>query len=184
MVWGATPYRIHPKQRPDFEFSLLLEGSVTLTDAAGNDVVVRAGDAFVLPPRFTYQWGQHEPVLKYALSYMPPDPVAEGLVFTPLWASILETPPAADRVRTLFEEPTGRFQVVLLNCHGSGPAQAIPAGKSLATVVKGRVTISEGTGDRLALTTGQSAFIAADQACMVRSDQSADLLVCIVHPHL
>lgn len=181
VVWGATPYRILPKQRPDFEFSILLEGEVILTEGDGSDTIVSAGDAFVLPASCTYQWGQNVPVLKFALSYRPSEPAPEGCVFTPMRAEVLEADGDVADERVVFEEPDGRFRVTVRNLD-AGSLFAMGPGKSLVRVVKGSVSLAEERGQALALGTGETAFVSTDTVLEVEAISPARLLVCTVRP--
>lgn len=73
LAWAATPYRIHPKTRPDLEISLILQGHLRLSlPDSGQDLALGPGDILVLPPGQTYVWDQGAPLLKYALSLAPP----------------------------------------------------------------------------------------------------------------
>jgi uncharacterized cupin superfamily protein len=180
VVWGATPYRIHPKQRADFEFSLLLEGKFTLTDGEGNDTHLYAGDAFVLPPGFTYQWGQDVPVLKYALSFTPPVPPALGLLFTPFTASDLADPAPIVGQCLLFGEPSGRFRVTLEDIAVGDPARQLGRDHTVLSVISGAVTLAEAGADTRQLGQGQTAFISAGTACTLSAQAPARLLACTV----
>jgi uncharacterized cupin superfamily protein len=134
----------------------------------------------VLPAGFTYQWGQHEPVLKYALSYTPATPAGPGSVFTPMRAAALRGHGPLAAPLTLFAEPSGRFRAVLADC---GPGRAplvIPAGETLLTAVSGSPTVAEVGGDTLALAPGQSALVAASGPVTVNASGAARVLFCTV----
>lgn len=179
VVWGATPYRIHPKQRPDFEFSVLLEGSVILTDGEGRDTVVSAGDAFVLPAAFTYQWGQTEPVLKYALSFKPSQPAAPGAIFTPFRRTSLLARDA-EGAGVLFEAVDGRFRVVR-RAFGDGLATAeLDAGQTLLTVLDGEISVAEHGRAAVAIKAGEAAFVDTRAASKIEARQPARLIACTV----
>jgi len=182
VVWGATPYRIRPKQRPDFEFSILLEGEVVLTAGDGTDTVVSAGDAFVLPPSFTYQWGQTVPVLKFAVSFTPARPAAPGSVFTPIRLASLMAEVIGASEQVLFEEPTGRFRVIRRDFAAGAPASRLEPGQNLVKVLKGSVSLAEEAGDALVLEAGQAAFVPVGEDCQVSATPSARLLICNVGP--
>lgn len=64
-VWEAEPRTAGPMTTRYTEFMYLLEGSVTLVDAAGREETFRAGDALLVPRGTTYTWKQTEPVRKY-----------------------------------------------------------------------------------------------------------------------
>jgi len=179
VVWGATPYRIRPKRRPDYEFSLLLEGSVILTDGDGRDTVVSAGDAFVLPAAFTYQWGQTEPVLKYALSFKPGQAAAPGAVFTPFRrASLLAGD--AEGADVLFEATGGHFRVVRQAFCGDDDTAELEAGQTLLTVIDGKVSITEPGSATVAVEAGETAFVDIRAACKIHAQRPARLIACTV----
>lgn len=181
VVWGATPYRIRPKQRPDYEFSVLLEGRFRLTDGAGADTHVDAGDAFVLPPGFTYQWGQDVPTLKFALSFTPPEPPGPGSVFTVFRAAELRRAVRSDAERSLFADRSGRFRVGVMDLP-AGDAGRLGAGHTLITVVAGAVTLAEEGGRPQHLGSGETALVAAERACAIVAEQPARLLHATVSP--
>lgn len=178
VVWGATPYRIHPKQRPDFEFSILLEGEVVLTDGEGRDHIVRAGDAFVLPAAFTYQWGQRVPVLKYALSFTPSQPAAQGSVFTPFHPSA-ETCWSADGT-PLFREQTGQFSVTGYELE-EGNTVELTAEVALIKVLEGAVHAAEEGTETVAIDTGQTAFLSVSGSWALRGAVRSRFIICSVH---
>jgi uncharacterized cupin superfamily protein len=55
-VWQATPGTTKSIKGERFEFCVLLEGAVELTEQGGESVTYRAGDAFVMKPGFVGVW--------------------------------------------------------------------------------------------------------------------------------
>ena len=55
-VWEATPGLTKSIKGERFEFCLLLEGEVELSEDDGETVTYRAGDAFVMKPGFVGTW--------------------------------------------------------------------------------------------------------------------------------
>jgi uncharacterized cupin superfamily protein len=178
LVWGATPYRTRPTQRSDYEFSILLEGRFTLTNGNGEDVAVQAGDVFVLPPAFTYQWGQDVPTLKFALSFTPPEAPQPGLVFNKFAAGELAGA-ASGQSRTLFCDPSGRF-CLRLDDLSLGSGHVIGAGYTLLTPIDGAVTLHGGDGAVARVGRGEVAFVASATACDLPATEPARLLACTI----
>lgn len=180
VVWGATPYRIRPKQRPDYEFSVLLEGSVVLTDGDGHDTLVSTGDAFMLPAAFTYQWGQTEPVLKYALSFRPSQPAPAGSVFTPFRSTSLLAREAGG-TDVLFVSPDGRLRVVQLTFGEGSDTGELDVGQTLLAVLDGEIFITEPGNGAVAIAAGEAAFLDTRAASKIETKKSARLIACTVH---
>jgi uncharacterized cupin superfamily protein len=69
-IWEADPgaWRIGYTEA---EFCYILEGESRLTDAEGAVTVVRAGDAFIIPPGFTGTWEVVTRTRKHYAIYQP-----------------------------------------------------------------------------------------------------------------
>jgi len=69
-IWEADPgaWRI---EYTEAEFCHILEGESRLTDAEGAVTVVRAGDAFIIPPGFTGTWEVVTRTRKHYAIYQP-----------------------------------------------------------------------------------------------------------------
>ncbi|SMF51143.1 hypothetical protein SAMN02982917_2752 [Azospirillum oryzae] len=63
-VWEATPGETRSIKGETFEFCHILSGVVEITPDAGEPVVYRAGDSFVMKPGFTGVWKTIETVRK------------------------------------------------------------------------------------------------------------------------
>jgi uncharacterized cupin superfamily protein len=63
-VWQGTPGTTRSIKGERFEFCLLLEGVIELTEDGGETVTYRAGDAFVMKPGFVGVWKTLETVRK------------------------------------------------------------------------------------------------------------------------
>ncbi|OZI18799.1 cupin [Bordetella genomosp. 9] len=63
-VWQATPGTTKSIKGAKFEFCLLLEGAVELTEEGGATVTYRAGDSFVMKPGFIGTWKTIETLRK------------------------------------------------------------------------------------------------------------------------
>ncbi len=70
-VWTAQPYAEQVDRHDGYEYSLLLEGTVTLTDTDGTTRTYRAGDAFTVEPGWAGEYRVDEPVIKQFVFYDP-----------------------------------------------------------------------------------------------------------------
>jgi len=64
-VWEATAYKEEIDGYPVDELMIVLEGSVTVTDAEGISETFSAGDAFIMPKGFRGTWENTETMRKY-----------------------------------------------------------------------------------------------------------------------
>ena len=64
-VWEATAYKEEIDGYPVDELMIVLEGSVTVTDAEGVGETFSAGDAFIMPKGFRGTWENTETIRKY-----------------------------------------------------------------------------------------------------------------------
>ncbi len=63
-VWEATPGTTKSIKGEKYEFCMLLEGAVELTEQGGETVTYRAGDSFVMKPGFVGTWKTIEKLRK------------------------------------------------------------------------------------------------------------------------
>lgn len=70
-VWAADPYSEYVTDHDVYEYTLVLEGQVTLTDATGEAHTFTAGDAFTVAPGWTGEYRVDEPLLKHFVIYAP-----------------------------------------------------------------------------------------------------------------
>ena len=64
-IWESTAYAEKIVDYDKDEFMIVLEGSCTIIDEAGNEEHFRVGDAFFMEKGFTGIWRQSEPMKKY-----------------------------------------------------------------------------------------------------------------------
>ncbi len=64
-VWQATAYKEKIDGYPVDELMVVLEGSVTITDAEGVSETFSAGDTFIMPKGFRGTWENTETMRKY-----------------------------------------------------------------------------------------------------------------------
>ena len=55
-VWQATPGTTRSVKGRKFEFCMMLEGVVEITEEGGETATYRAGDSFVMKPGFVGKW--------------------------------------------------------------------------------------------------------------------------------
>ncbi len=77
-VWDCTAMTGLFEPYPVNEYMLLLEGSVTIVGANGDEATVNAGEAFVLPKGLPCTWKQEGYVRKYFMIFDDPSGRAPG----------------------------------------------------------------------------------------------------------
>ncbi|MEM0990064.1 MAG: cupin domain-containing protein [Pseudomonadota bacterium] len=114
-VWDCTAFTEHMGPYAVDEFMLLLEGSVTMGMPDGTDVVVDAGDVFVIPKGLQCQWKQTGYVRKVFM--IVDDPVPAGphnpslsRITVPDLSAIPADGPV-ETSKTWFTNATGRMSV-------------------------------------------------------------------------
>jgi uncharacterized cupin superfamily protein len=71
-VWGCTAFEGRMAPYPVDEFMMLLEGSVTVTEASGRVTRIDPGDSFIIPRGLNCAWKQHGYVRKIFVIYENP----------------------------------------------------------------------------------------------------------------
>lgn len=168
VAWGATPYAIHPKTRPDYEFSILQSGRFDLIQPEIGTESFAAGDMFVLPPTCLYRWVQTEPTMKFALSYRPADEVTQPQHFTPLRAYSL--PNSATNSDVLFRSHDGRMVVQQLRLAPGKEIAHHRASVAIGSLVSGTLTANQTvlqSGDCFALDAADDATLTAQTAAII-----------------
>jgi uncharacterized cupin superfamily protein len=102
-VWDSTAFEGQIAPYSVDEFMMLLEGSVTVTEADGHVTHVKAGESFLIPRGLTCAWKQEGYVRKIFVIYEDP-------------AAPVPAKPAADHVIRL------DLAVALAPCDGPDPA--------------------------------------------------------------
>lgn len=75
-LWDSEPFErpVAPFNR--FELMCILEGSVTMSDGAGNEQVFQAGEAALVAKDAPYKWKSEEYVRKFYCIFLPPEVAA------------------------------------------------------------------------------------------------------------
>ncbi|SCK28082.1 cupin domain-containing protein [Vogesella sp. LIG4] len=64
-IWESAPFSKFKTHPDEMEFCYVIEGTVKLTDKAGNCSTFQAGDAFIVEPGFDGIWESVTAVRKY-----------------------------------------------------------------------------------------------------------------------
>lgn len=68
-VWSAEPYAEYVASHEGYEYTLVLQGRVTLTDATGDVHTFGAGDAFTIEPGWSGEYRVNEQLVKHFVYY-------------------------------------------------------------------------------------------------------------------
>ncbi|MBW9110408.1 DUF861 domain-containing protein [Microbacterium trichothecenolyticum] len=68
-VWSAEPYAEFVTSHEGYEYTLVLEGRVTLTDPDGDVHTFGAGDAFTIEPGWSGEYRVNERLVKHFVYY-------------------------------------------------------------------------------------------------------------------
>lgn len=63
-IWEATPGLTHAIKDTSYEYCLILEGAVEISEIGGETKIYRAGDSFVFKPGFRGTWKTLEKLRK------------------------------------------------------------------------------------------------------------------------
>jgi len=126
-VWDCTPMVTKREPYGVHEFMLLLDGEVTIVDAAGHEETIFAGQPFVLPKGFDCQWKQSRYLRKFfvifddpagaapkdprSLSVVRPQPYGppEGLAAMQLDPADFTSAVPRQRQHLAYQDPTGQM---------------------------------------------------------------------------
>ncbi|MDQ7877086.1 cupin domain-containing protein [Microbacterium sp. QXD-8] len=72
-VWSAEPYAEYVPSHQGYEYTLVLQGRVTLTDADGDVHTFGAGDAFTIEPGWSGEYRVNEHLVKHFVYYASED---------------------------------------------------------------------------------------------------------------
>jgi uncharacterized cupin superfamily protein len=171
-VWDSTPVTLKFHTFPRYEFFRVLDGSVTIIDAAGRESTFRAGDCFIFPQGLKSQWKQSEYFRKYAVGFTdasakdPADPTILAVVRLDPDGPLDEAanrhaeeflgpvPPQHDC--QWFADPTGQLTARVWDstaCHSkprSAPCQ------EWMRILAGSVTLTDAAGTAHRFTAGDS----------------------------
>jgi uncharacterized cupin superfamily protein len=148
-VWDCTAFDDQPGPYPVDEFMLLLEGQVEMVMPGGAQVIIKPGEAFVIPKGLDCQWKMPDTVRKIFMildgaAPTDADNIALHRITAPLLHSVDTVPYGALATRTThFVNHDGRMRVHIdtyaAAMHGAAPAP----GRHLVHVLNGEVTFSD-----------------------------------------
>lgn len=174
-VWDCTamtgkmgPYSVN-------EFMILLEGAVTIVDAQGGEVTVRAGESFIIPKGLVCSWKQTGYVRKFfvifedasgmaaadasALRVLRPDPAGALEPSEGPPDEVLIGPRPVQRNRTWFTDPTGQLTVGVWESTPYRRKTIDFPRHELMHIVAGEVTLTEEGGAPQRFGAGDTFFV-------------------------
>ncbi|KAA0970991.1 hypothetical protein FPY71_11065 [Aureimonas fodinaquatilis] len=173
VAWGASPYAIHAKTRPDYEFSILLRGRFTLSLPEIGDEAIAAGDMFVLPPTCLYRWSQSEPTMKFALSYRPDGEVSPAQSFTPLREASLTASGSGEQ--DLFTSHDGKMVVKQVPLAAGAEIAHSKGSIAIGKLISGSISI-----ESQVLQSGDCFALDAADDLKLQAHTEANLVICTI----
>lgn len=194
---GGSTTGVHPY--PLFEFMLLIDGHVGISDAAGNTETISAGEPFFLPMGFRCAWDMPIYYRKYYMNLSHPDYPAETdptklKVARPLanepeggFAEVepgttgFETPGFHQRQHLAYDSSDHRIRV---GTFAGGPSEGAiaPFNRSeLVCMVDGSVTITSVSGEET-FVSGESFFVPLGAPIGWRAKSPFRAFFCAVWP--
>lgn len=186
-VWDCTAYtQIRGPYEVD-EFMLVLEGSISIDDSAGNTQTFRAGDSFILPRGTDCVWKQSEYARKFYIIHDNPSSTTvenpEGLA--PIRVDLsAELPRVAAHdeslymgnipdmgMNVLFADPTGKYIAGVWEC---SPMQRIPATferSELMHILEGSGSITNADGIVFNFEAGDTFLVPAGMGYQWKNDE-------------
>lgn len=174
-VWDCTPMVTRMGPYPMHEFMIVLAGSVTIRDEAGNDTTIKSGESFILPKGLVCQWRQSEYMRKFYVIFedpsgaAPADPSSLRVLKADPRCPLQPSPPPAKEMllseiptqqgHNWFEDPTGQWSVGIW---GSTPyrRKAIPFPRhELMHLLEGAVTLTDPDLGSQTFTAGDTFFV-------------------------
>ncbi len=198
-VWDCTAFTGKMEPYDVNEFMLLLEGSLTMILEDGSEVVINAGDAFVIPKGLVCQWKQPGYLRKFFVIFDD----ASGVL-----ADNLDTVgiilPKADGALTPVEglepeqfvgggipkqgmheyylDPTGQFLVGLWDSEPfERPAQPFNRHEMMC-ILEGSVTMSDGAGNEQVFKAGDTAYVPKGAPYVWKSTEYVKKFFCMFMP--
>jgi len=177
-VWDCTamtekfgPYGVD-------EFMLLLEGSVTMVLADGNEVTINAGEPFIIPKGLPCQWKQEGYVRKYFVILETPgapaaaDVSSQGIILPKpagpaegMRQVVIDDPSGfigdlpTQHNHTYYADPSNQFICGLWDSSPfEAPAVAFPRNE-LMILLEGSVTLSDETGKQQTFQAGDTVYV-------------------------
>jgi len=168
-VWDCTPYVERFGPYPVDEFMVLLEGTVNMALADGSEIVVEAGQAFIIPKGLQCQWKMSGQVRKvFMILDGRESPMAVNPSLTRITVLSLDPADATDAPgdtditveKTCFLNADGRMRVSVSRYnHAVIPAVSAPAHR-LVHVLDGKVSLGKDASAQFA--SGDTFYVPRD----------------------
>ncbi len=188
-VWDCTAFDDKPGPYSVDEFMLLLEGTVVMVMPEGEEVVVSAGEAFVIPKGFECQWKMPETVRKI---FMILDGAAPGTANNPSLSRITKlteedltdtaraAPPAVSSREVHFLNHDARMSVYTETFPKASQGPAPSADRQIVHVVAGDVAFSDDPAHRFVA--GESFYLSPGHSLAWSVSAGTRLLVSSCRP--
>lgn len=145
-VWDCTAFTHQMMPYPVDEYMLFLEGELTMVLPDGQEIDIKAGDAFVIPKGFQCQWRQAGFVHKIFMILDGLVPEAENASLSRITVPDLTSPTGADVsiCRTDFLNAAGTMRVEVQDHGAVALMSRTCAANELITVLEGSLQLFDG----------------------------------------
>lgn len=174
-VWDCTAFEGKMAPYSVDEFMMLLEGSVTVTEASGRVTQVKAGESFIIPRGLNCSWKQNGYVRKIFVIYenpaapVPARPAADHVIKLDLAAAmspcdgpnpaLLAGPPPQCREHLAYTDASGQLTIGLWSATPYD-RKATPSGRyELMHFLDGQVDLHDGGPSGQAFQAGETIFV-------------------------
>ncbi len=177
-VWDCTPMTMKICPYPVHEFMFVLEGSITMVLANGEEITTSAGEAFVIPKGLPCQWKQPNYARKFFMIFGDPgaptsDQVSEQGIIS---LQPLGPPGGMEKVviddrsgfvgeipvqhqHSYFEDRSGQLNVGLWDSSPFETARFPQSGNELMCLLEGSMTLIDQAGKEHRFKAGEAAYV-------------------------
>jgi uncharacterized cupin superfamily protein len=198
-VWDCTAFAAKMGPYSVDEFMMLLEGSVTITEAGGHVTRVEAGESFIIPRGLECAWTQEGHVRKIFVIYENPDialpgkPAAEHVIKLDLAAALspcggpdpmlLDGPEPHCAERVAYADASGQFTVGLWSATPYD-RKATPFGRyELMHFLEGQAELHDGGTSGQTFQSGETIFVPKGAPVGWRSKRHVKKIFAILAPN-
>lgn len=177
-VWDCTAFTDQMMPYPVDEYMLFLKGDLSMVLPDGQEIEIRAGDAFVIPKGFMCQWKQPGTVHKIFMILDGPVPDAENASLKRITVPDLSAPGDADVTasRTDFLNAAGTMRVEVQS-FGATRQPGKKAGENmLISVLEGRLSLHDGQEAHEFLS-GETAYIHQNDSVSWETDAGTRVII-------
>ena len=162
-VWDSTPFTSNFHLHPANELFLVIDGSVTIIEAADRQSTFNAGDIFIIPQNLNFQWKQPVYFRKYAVNFRnasqqeATNATALKVVRLDPSGRLRETDGssvvsvlshvAVQHERRWFSDPTGQLTVSVWDTTACNSEPRRSQAHEWVYILDGSVTLTDATGD-------------------------------------